>query len=107
MFTSPPSYTHRTLLRTTDRIGRYGGEEFAVVLHNCGLESARKIIDEIRIDFSELYYLHQGKEFSATFSAGIAGYPVYKTPDEINQAADEALYKAKTAGRNRVVIDGD
>jgi diguanylate cyclase (GGDEF)-like protein len=91
-------------LRKTDRIGRYGGEEFAVVLPNCDLDSALKVLDEIRTDFSELHFLHEGKEFSVTFSAGLAGFSGGEKADEINRAADEALYDAKRQGRNRIVI---
>jgi len=91
-------------LRKCDRIGRYGGEEFAVVLPNCDLDSAVNILEKIRTDFSELHYLYKGKEFSVTFSAGIAGFPDYESADLINQTADEALYKAKRDGRNRVVV---
>lgn len=91
-------------LRKCDRIGRYGGEEFAVVLPNCDLDSAVNIMEKIRTDFSELQYLYKGKEFSVTFSAGIAGFPDYESADLINQTADEALYKAKRDGRNRVVV---
>lgn len=90
-------------LRKSDLIGRYGGEEFAVVLPNCDPASAAKVLDRIRTDSSELHYQHEGREFSITFSAGISGYPAYGKADEINQAADEALYAAKQQGRNRVV----
>jgi diguanylate cyclase (GGDEF)-like protein len=92
-------------LRKSDRIGRYGGEEFAVVLPNCDLDSAVKALDKIRTAFSELHYLHDGKEFSVTFSAGLAGFPAHENADELNQAADEALYEAKHQGRNRIVVE--
>ena len=91
-------------LRKSDRIGRYGGEEFAVLLPNCEPDSAAKLLNEIRADFSELRFLHEGKEFSVTFSTGIAGFPVYENADELIQAADEALYEAKHLGRNRIVV---
>ena len=94
-------------LRKCDSIGRYGGEEFAVVLPNCDLDSAVKVLEEIRTDFSELHYLHQGKEFSVTFSAGIAGNQNLESADELNQAADDALYEAKREGRNRVLVDNN
>jgi len=92
-------------LRKSDRIGRYGGEEFAVVLPNCDPDSAAKLLNKIRADFSELRFLHEGKEFSVTFSTGIAGFPAYENADELNQAADEALYEAKHQGRNRIVVE--
>jgi diguanylate cyclase (GGDEF)-like protein len=94
-------------LRKCDSIGRYGGEEFAVVLPNCDLDSAIMVLEEIRKDFSELHYLHEGKEFSVTFSAGVAVNTNHESADKLNQAADEALYEAKREGRNRVVVDNN
>jgi diguanylate cyclase (GGDEF)-like protein len=91
-------------LRKSDSIGRYGGEEFAVVLPNCDPDSAAMLLNKIRADFSELRFLHEGKEFSVTFSTGIAGFPAHENADELNQAADEALYEAKHQGRNRIVV---
>lgn len=92
-------------LRKCDTVGRYGGEEFAVVLPNCDLPSALKVIETIRTDFSELHYQHEGKQFSATFSAGIASFPTHEDAEGINLAADEALYKSKHDGRNRTTLD--
>jgi diguanylate cyclase (GGDEF)-like protein len=92
-------------LRKCDKIGRYGGEEFAVVLPNCDLNAAVKVLDAIREDFAQLRYLHQGKEFSATFSTGLAAFPGHDDAEELNRAADEALYEAKRRGRNRVAAD--
>ena len=92
-------------LRKCDKIGRYGGEEFAVVLPNCDLNAAVKVLDEIREAFAQLHYLHQGDEFSATFSTGLAGFPNHDDAEELNRAADEALYEAKRRGRNRVAAD--
>ena len=90
-------------MRKSDRVGRYGGEEFAVVLPNCEPAAAVKMLDRIRRDFSELHFQHDGKDFSVTFSAGISSYPALDAAETINQAADEALYEAKQQGRNRVV----
>lgn len=59
-------------LRETDLVGRYGGEEFALVLVDTDAESAAKVLDNIREDFSRLQHLVDGVEFSVTFSCGIA-----------------------------------
>ncbi len=91
-------------LRATDIIGRYGGEEYAVILLNTSLENAQHIMNEMRDKFSKLTQRAEGKEFNVTFSCGIAGYPDYETAGELNEAADKALYEAKETGRNRVVI---
>jgi diguanylate cyclase (GGDEF)-like protein len=90
-------------LRKSDSIGRYGGEEFAVVLPHCDVDVATRIMNEIRNDFSAIRFLYDDQEFSVSFSAGLAGFPSYESTEDINQAADEALYEAKRKGRNCVV----
>jgi diguanylate cyclase (GGDEF)-like protein len=94
-------------LRKTDSIGRYGGEEFAIVLWNTDAKSAKKILDEIREDFSKIEHLHEGKVFFTTFSSGIAEFPGFVTSADLSNAADRALYVAKKQGRNQVCISQD
>jgi len=65
-------------LRETDVIGRYGGEEFAVVMSNTDGHAAMKVLDEIRDAFSRLKHLADGREFSATFSCGIAEVALFE-----------------------------
>ncbi|HPH97388.1 MAG TPA: diguanylate cyclase [Anaerolineaceae bacterium] len=91
-------------LRSTDIIGRYGGEEFAVVLPNTNGSEAALIIDQLRIGFGRVLHRASDKEFTVTFSAGIASYPECSTPSLLAEAADRALYDAKNQGRNQVVI---
>ncbi|MDD5300625.1 MAG: diguanylate cyclase [Gallionella sp.] len=91
-------------LRETDMVGRYGGEEFAVILSNTNGETALKVLDAIRKDFARLRHLAEGKEFSATFSCGIADVSFFGDSVKLCDAADKALYKAKHAGRNQVVL---
>lgn len=94
-------------LRQGDSIGRYGGEEFAVVMTDCDEVTAHAILDEIRESFAAVTFSQGGRNFSATFSAGIAGFPVYRDAGALCRAADAALYRAKHQGRNRIVMDGD
>lgn len=89
-------------LRTTDVLGRYGGEEFGVVLFDTTLEDAEQIMNEIRESFARIRQLFQGREFYVSFSCGIASYPAYTSVGELVEAADRALYDAKERGRNRV-----
>lgn len=91
-------------LRKTDAIGRYGGEEFAVILWETDAQMAARLIDKIRDDFSKIEQRHEGKKFSCTFSAGVASFPVYLDAQSISSAADKALYVAKHSGRNQVMI---
>ncbi len=90
-------------LRKTDVIGRYGGEEFAVVLLDSDLDAAEKRFDGIRGGFSEIRHEAGGREFSVTVSCGIAAFPCFGDSKLLCNAADEALYEAKRSGRNRLV----
>lgn len=90
-------------LRRTDIIGRYGGEEFGVILLNTDAEKAQDIMNEIRAKFAALDH-HAGPEsFNVSFSCGIASFPQSSTAEELTSRADDALYSAKEEGRNRVV----
>lgn len=89
-------------LRTGDLIGRYGGEEFLVALSDVTPAQALSVIDRIRSDFSALPHPHPGGALYATFSAGIASYPLVDTAPGLTEAADGALLQAKRLGRNRV-----
>lgn len=88
-------------LRKTDHIGRYGGEEFAIVLPNTRESDAKKILNEIREKFSELRQPAGGGEFQVTFSCGVATLPC-ENAQVICERADKALYDAKRSGRNAV-----
>lgn len=92
-------------LRRSDTIGRYGGEEFAVLLDDLATPDAVRLMDRIRADAAELpHHDESGGTFQVTFSAGIASIPDGATePEEWTSAADQALYTAKSEGRNRVV----
>lgn len=91
-------------LRQTDVIGRYGGEEFAVILSGTDSANAFKVLDSIRDSFSQMVHLYGDSEFQVTFSAGIASAPPYASAEVISEKADKACYQAKREGRNRVTI---
>lgn len=91
-------------LRENDLVGRYGGEEFAVVLADADVAVAYKIMDDIRNDFARLSHLADEQPFTVTFSCGIADTASYSEAPMLVDAADKALYKAKHAGRNQVVL---
>lgn len=93
-------------LRITDIVGRYGGEEFGVVLLDTDIDTAKKVMDEIRINFSKLSHNHASQAgFRVTFSCGIAGFPQLQDAHIICEAADQALYQSKTKGRNCVTAN--
>ncbi|MFW5489430.1 MAG: diguanylate cyclase [Desulfovibrio sp.] len=92
-------------LRRSDVIGRYGGEEFGVILLD--VESAdvvQSLLDELRVSFAEISHNVGDAHFNVTLSCGAAMFPEYSDPQSISDAADKALYKAKSHGRNRVVV---
>ncbi|NNM79966.1 MAG: diguanylate cyclase [Gallionella sp.] len=93
-------------LRENDLVGRYGGEEFAVILADADAAAAMKVLDSIREDFSRLRHLAEDQEFSTSFSCGIADNSNFGEGSKLTDAADKALYKAKHAGRNRILIAG-
>ncbi|MEI6559186.1 MAG: diguanylate cyclase [Rhodospirillaceae bacterium] len=90
-------------LRQTDIVGRYGGEEFLVVLPDTAEEQALPLVDTLREAFSKLIQHAGGARFSTTCSAGIASAPAWSEAADLKEAADQALYQAKRGGRNRVV----
>ncbi|TBV08498.1 diguanylate cyclase [Phytopseudomonas dryadis] len=93
-------------LRKSDHIGRYGGEEFAVVMPHTDARTAAKVLDEIRRRFAEIHYPAQPQDLSCTFSCGIAELQGDMDSKHLSQQADEALYAAKHGGRNRVEVFG-
>lgn len=94
----------RQRLRQTDMIGRYGGEEFLVVLPHCSAEDGRKRLEDIRQYFSRLRFNQGEQEFACTLSAGmVCSTDVSEdNRDRLLVLADEALYRAKRGGRNQV-----
>jgi diguanylate cyclase (GGDEF)-like protein len=94
-------------LRKIDVVGRYGGEEFAVILLETPPQAARDVIDKLRRRFAGGLFEASGKSFNVTFSAGVAGNRGRATLEEFIAAADAALYTAKRSGRDRVMIAAD
>jgi diguanylate cyclase (GGDEF)-like protein len=90
-------------LRSGDSIGRYGGEEFAVILPNTSAEEAVTVMNNIRQVFSQLDHSADDKEFQVSFSCGICSFNG-KNADNIIEHADQALYEAKKQGRNNVQV---
>ncbi|HDQ39760.1 MAG TPA: diguanylate cyclase [Desulfonatronum sp.] len=92
-------------LRKTDSIGRYGGEEFVVVLPDCDQESALTLLEDIRTRFKEIRFSAEGREFSVTLSAGAVFASDYQDASAMIVAADEAMYAAKNKGRDRICLE--
>lgn len=93
-------------LRRTDFIGRYGGEEFAIILPDISAENSLKVINRLREDFVKFPHYVQDTQFYTTFSCGLAAFASYGEAASLSRAADQALYEAKRTGRNRVRLAG-
>jgi len=92
----------RRRLRKSDLLGRYGGEEFVVLMPDTALRNGGEVVDVLRGHFASIRYVGGHDTFACTFSAGVASAPPATAMDELIQAADAALYEAKRAGRNCV-----
>ncbi|MBK8724828.1 MAG: diguanylate cyclase [Holophagaceae bacterium] len=90
-------------LRKTDVIGRWGGEEFAVVLPDTPLPVAVKVMEDIRERFAQLPQELGRKSVRLTLSCGVAAFPQFDDVPSLVDAADQALYAAKGLGRNRTL----
>jgi diguanylate cyclase (GGDEF)-like protein len=88
------------LLRDTDLLGRYGGEEFGVVLPQTDLRGAMYVANRICLAVEQHQMHFNGQRISATVSIGVADY-TGQSVDDIIQQADSALYSAKRRGRNQ------
>ena len=91
--------------RECDYVGRYGGEEFLIVLPHSNIESGAALAERIRHNISKLQIPAGGNQISVTVSIGVSGYPIGGSDMEsIIREADDALYKAKAGGRNCIVV---
>src|SRR5262249_48473753 len=92
----------KSSLRSSDIIGRPGGEEFAVLLPGSNKAAALVVAERIRIAFAEASRTVDERVINATVSAGVTTASPSSTVDSLMASADEALYRAKAEGRNRV-----
>lgn len=97
----------REKLRAQDCVGRWGGEEFNVVLPESDLIGAKAIMEKIRTHFEERKYGYKGQVLSITLTFGVSVYQDSMEVDALIKSADQALYQGKQSGKNRVVAVGD
>ncbi len=90
------------VVRTSDFVARYGGEEFVVVAPDCGLTAAVRLAERFRTAIEQLRIDEHGETIPVTTSVGVASFAdlTRTVPTELLRRADEALYRAKEAGRN-------
>jgi diguanylate cyclase (GGDEF)-like protein len=99
----------RAALRESDLLGRWGGEEFLAVLPETDLAGARSMAERLRQAIEAMRVAFEGRELTATASLGVAEAPWDggqdgRDAERLVARADQALYRAKAAGRNRVEV---
>lgn len=94
----------RQRLRQSDIVGRYGGEEFAVILPDTDGYTALAVLDAIREGFGQIRQRAGQQTFAVSFSCGIADFPSYSNTGELIDGADRMLYEVKARGRNQVLL---
>ena len=94
----------REAIRPTDVLGRYGGEEFVILLPDTGMEAAEVATVRVQRALTRRFFLHNNERQLITFSAGVAQFVEGESWDMVLDRADRALYEAKRQGKNRVVM---
>lgn len=94
----------RKVLRPNDVLARWGGEEFLLLLPNTAQADARLVLERLREQVQQLCCQHGTQTFSVTISAGLIELEPNETYSSGISRADELLYQAKSAGRNRVLV---
>ena len=92
----------KNLIRKSDICGRFGGEEFVILLPNTKLSGAMKLAERIRETIQNHIFDFNGKKINVTVSIGITSVGVNDSYESLISRADEALYEAKEKGRNRI-----
>ena len=90
-------------LRPSDSVGRYGGEEFIIILPDTGLDEAVATVSRLQRELTKKFFMHNNERLLITFSAGVALRGEDEDETEVVGRADKAMYLAKQTGKNRVI----
>jgi diguanylate cyclase (GGDEF)-like protein len=95
----------RETAREIDMVGRYGGEEFVVLLPGADEAAAGQFAERVRLALADYEFRDEANQVRMTISGGVASFPApgIEHPDLLIKRADEALYAAKESGRNRII----
>lgn len=94
----------RAALRSTDVLARWGGEEFLLMLEGTAPDQAGIVVERIRTQLAQRSFDDVAPGLVVTFSAGLASFAPDQTLEQAVERADQAMYRAKTGGRNRTVV---
>ncbi|MBW9332270.1 diguanylate cyclase [Herbaspirillum sp. RU 5E] len=94
----------RETLRKLDVIARFGGEEFVILMPETSPQDAVQIITRVQRELTKRIFMHESQRLLITFSAGVAVYQPGESQADLLKRTDVALYKAKNAGKNRIVF---
>lgn len=93
------------MIRQQDALGRYGGEEFVLILRETPLRIAVEVAERIRSTIEKHNFTYDGRQIPITISIGVVSFDsTTKSPEDLLAFADKALYDAKNQGRNRVCV---
>lgn len=93
----------RETLRPQDTLARYGGEEFVIILADTNLDDAVNAMVRVQRELTRKFFMHRNERLLITFSCGVAELGAEEEPPDAIKRADQAMYLAKRAGKNRVV----
>lgn len=93
----------RQTMRPNDSVARFGGEEFLILLPDSTADEAAQAIVRLQRNLTKHFFLHESEHLLLTFSAGVTEHGADETQPQVIARADKALYRAKAAGKNRVV----
>jgi diguanylate cyclase (GGDEF)-like protein len=96
----------KSMLRIEDFAGRYGGEEFTLILPNTGVHQAASLAERLRVGAHAIEVGTSPDALPFSVSIGLAQYDGQETVDQLVARADDALYRAKRSGRDQVALDG-
>jgi len=93
----------RETIRPQDTLARYGGEEFVLLLPDTPLDESVTAVTRLQRELTRKFFMHKNEKLLITFSAGVAEFINNEPAAEALKRADQAMYLAKRAGKNRVV----
>lgn len=89
-------------LRKTDFIARFGGEEFVLLIPSTPMDGGLKLLDTLRTAIESCPFHFKGERVTITLSGGISSFSAAERSEQVFERADQALYRAKRSGRNRI-----